>query len=164
MKRYAVIACLVWLWLWSMHAHAAEPPKILQGLASVVDGDTMKVLGKRIRLFGIDAPERRFAGRWDAQPGADAAGATLSELCEGKQVTVISRGWDRYRRIVGDVYTVDLWINHEMVSRGHAWWSEKYAPHSLKLASAQIAAMQSKLGLWSQPTPIEPWVWRKRRR
>jgi endonuclease YncB( thermonuclease family) len=29
----------------------------LVGQASIIDGDTIKIYGQRIRLFGIDAPE-----------------------------------------------------------------------------------------------------------
>ena len=33
----------------------------LQGVASVIDGDTIEIHGARIRLNGIDAPEKRPA-------------------------------------------------------------------------------------------------------
>ena len=32
--------------------------KIIIGKAQVIDGDTIKINGKKIRLFGIDAPEK----------------------------------------------------------------------------------------------------------
>src|SRR3954451_17310789 len=42
------------LGIFSSSAPAAE---LIIGQASVVDGDTIEVQGRRIRLFGIDAPE-----------------------------------------------------------------------------------------------------------
>ncbi len=57
------------------------------GVASVIDGDTIEVHGKRIRLHGIDAPESRQLCRLDDkswQCGKDAANvltAALISLC-----------------------------------------------------------------------------------
>lgn len=34
---------------------------VTQGVASVIDGDTLEIHGSRIRLHGIDAPESRQA-------------------------------------------------------------------------------------------------------
>ena len=36
---------------------ATKNPKVIQGVVSVIDGDTIEMHGIRIRLFGIDAPE-----------------------------------------------------------------------------------------------------------
>ena len=47
------------------------------GLASVIDGDTLEIHGTRIRLWGVDAPERPqySKGRYDgAQRDAERAG------------------------------------------------------------------------------------------
>jgi len=33
--------------------------KIISGKAQVIDGDTIKINDKKIRLFGIDAPEKK---------------------------------------------------------------------------------------------------------
>ena len=37
----------------------SEGNKIIFGKANVIDGDTIKISGNSIRLFGIDAPERK---------------------------------------------------------------------------------------------------------
>ena len=36
----------------------AKELKIITGIAKVIDGDTILINKKKIRLFGIDAPER----------------------------------------------------------------------------------------------------------
>ncbi len=50
----------------------------IAGTATVVDGDTIKIRGERIRLHGIDAPESRQICRLDGKPwrcGRDATNA-----------------------------------------------------------------------------------------
>ena len=52
--------------------------------ARVVDGDTLKVAGVTVRLFGIDAPEAgQTCGDW--LPGPEAA-AALSAFIAGRNV------------------------------------------------------------------------------
>ena len=56
MKSFAIAFAL----LISIHAPATAVEaegNIIQGVASVIDGDTLEVRGSRIRLHGIDAPE-----------------------------------------------------------------------------------------------------------
>ena len=37
----------------------SQEPKIISGIAKVVDGDTIKIGKNKIRLLGIDAPEKK---------------------------------------------------------------------------------------------------------
>ena len=37
----------------------SEEVKIISGIAKVTDGDTIRIEGKKIRFFGIDAPEKK---------------------------------------------------------------------------------------------------------
>ena len=45
------------------------PAATVSGSAKVIDGDTLEVSGKRIRLFGIDAPEASQICERDGQSG-----------------------------------------------------------------------------------------------
>ena len=69
-------------------------------MVKVADGDTITILvgteQHRIRLQGIDAPERK-------QPYGKASGRSLSALVAGKQVRVEYAKCNRYGRIVGVV-------------------------------------------------------------
>lgn len=62
----------------------------------VVDGDTFWISSKdvRIRVWGLDAPERD-------RPGGAQATATLTRLIDGETLTCLQRDIDRYGRIVG---------------------------------------------------------------
>tara|TARA_B100000686_G_C16144828_1_gene643880 strand:- start:38 stop:427 length:390 start_codon:yes stop_codon:yes gene_type:complete len=89
-------------------------------VVGVTDGDTITVLyeGKKqykVRLQHIDCPETR-------QPFATKAKEALSSKVFGKTVTVKWEEMDRYKRILGNVYIGDRWINLELVNEGLACW------------------------------------------
>ena len=65
----------------------------------VVDGDTLRCGRERIRVHGVDTPEK-------GQPGYDAAKERLRQLTEGKRLRIERVAKDRYGRTVGKV-TVD---------------------------------------------------------
>src|SRR6476646_5303985 len=74
----------------------------------IADGDTVTVLVSgnqvRVRLFGIDAPER-------GQDYSRKSREALAELVFGKDVRVVVYGKDRYGRTVGDVYIGGTLVN-----------------------------------------------------
>jgi micrococcal nuclease len=47
---------------------------------------------------------------------------------------------------------------------GWCWWYRKYAPGDTVLEGLEKAAREAKKGLWIDPAPIPPWVYRKARR
>ncbi len=92
----------------------------------VSDGDTITVLhngkGERIRLHGIDCPEKR-------QAFGNRAKQLTSNLVFAKTVTVQVLDRDRYGRTVGEVLLPDgRSLNQELVKAGFAWWYRRHAP------------------------------------
>ena len=152
-----LIACL--LLFWSNLALAAN----FSGLVvSVIDGDTLEVLNghhtERIRLYGIDCPEK-------GQPYGNKAKQALAALTFRKTVTVHEHGYDRYKRTIGDVLLGDgTNVNHKLVADGWCWWYRKYAPNDSALEKLEQEARENRKGLWTDPAPIPPWEWRKRNR
>lgn len=77
----------------------SEPPVLMQlepaSVERVVDGDTLYLAGekRRIRLFGVDAPER-------GEPGFDAARADLERLVADERLRCDVVAIDRYDRPV----------------------------------------------------------------
>lgn len=129
-------------------------------VVAITDGDTVQVMhngkAEKIRLWGIDAPERN-------QAYGTKAKQFLSDKIFGQTVTVEVKDVDRYGRTVGLITSsTGENINALMVRQGYAWWYEYYAPKETKLGSYQVNAMERKLGLWndSQP-PVAPWDFRK---
>ncbi len=131
-------------------------------VVGIIDGDTIEVLcnqhPERIRLSGIDCPEKGQAYGNNAKHAA-------SDLAFGKEVTLQTHGYDKYKRTLADVILPDgTNVNHELVKQGWCWWYRKYAPGDTLLERLEAEARESKQGLWVDPAPIPPWVYRKARR
>ncbi len=127
----------------------------------VSDGDTITVLhkgkGERIRLHGIDCPEKR-------QAFGNRAKQFTSKLIFVKIVTVQVLDRDRYGRTVGVVLLPDgRSLNHELVRAGLAWMYRRYTDDQ-SLSELEEEARVARRGLWADPNPIPPWQWRTMRR
>ena len=122
----------------------------------VADGDTITILTDskeqvKIRLFGIDAPEKK-------QAYGEKSREFLSSLIAGKIVNIKEKHTDRYGRTVGVVYYNNTDINKKMVENGYAWAYTRYSKDSV---SEHNKARASKFGLWADPNPIEPQDFRR---
>jgi endonuclease YncB( thermonuclease family) len=123
----------------------------------VQDGDTFTLLTNtnnriKIRLYGIDAPEK-------GQDFNRKSKAYLSDLIADRHVTVEYKGIDPYKRVLGIVYVNRLNVNEEMLRRGLAW-RYKYNEDERYL-ELQEEAGKKKLNIWSTKNPVDPWQWRK---
>ena len=128
----------------------------------VADGDTITLLhdgmGERIRLHGIDCPEKR-------QAFGNRAKQFTSKLVFGTTVTVQVVDRDRYGRTVGEVFLEDgRSLNRELVKAGFAWWYRRYAPNDETLAQLEREARGAQRGLWADPHAVPSWEWRTMRR
>jgi len=130
-------------------------------VSSVHDGDTMRLNcpGERrtvaVRLERIDAPEID-------QAYGIAARDFLRALCAvGSPATLIRHGRDRYGRTLGDVDCGHGSVQEKMLGHGHAWVYPTFASERT-LVDLQKAAQAGRLGLWSSPKAVAPWVHRKR--
>ena len=84
------------------------------GKAHVIDGDTIKVRGLKVRLAGVNAPELDM-------PYGQKAKWEMVSICKGKTVRVVPNGETSYDRIVATCYVdgnVD--IGAELIRRGFA--------------------------------------------
>ncbi len=133
-------------------------------VVKITDGDTLYVLDSnykqhKIRLAGIDAPERK-------QAYGLAFRKHLASIVAGPQVTVEYQKRDRYGRIVGKVWINGVDACLEQVKAGFAWHYKKYQ-HEQSLedqrlyAEAEIRAREDRLGLWRENNPNPPWEYRR---
>ena len=131
-------------------------------VVGVIDGDTIDVLVgqdvRRVRLFGIDTPER-------GQPWYAKAKRALSSRVYGKQVRVNDVARDRYGRTVGEVYADNVCVGCELVREGNAWVYRRYTDDPV-LYQLEAEARAAKRGLWALPESqrIPPWEWRQAER
>jgi micrococcal nuclease len=131
-------------------------------VVSVLDGDTIEVLHnsrpERIRLNGIDCPE-------NGQAYGKRAKQAASILVFGKDVSLQTFGKDKYGRTIADVRLLDgTNVNHRLVKDGWCWWYRKYAPLNTELEKLEKDARDNKKGLWVDPAPVPPWIYRKTKR
>lgn len=126
-------------------------------VARVTDGDTVVLTdGRRIRLYGIDAPEMH-------QPQGTEARAFLARLVGGKEVSVTVRARDLYGRTVAELRMGNESVNEAMVRAGYAWWYRSLAKREKALELAETQARMKRIGLWVDANPTAPWEWRKKK-
>jgi endonuclease YncB( thermonuclease family) len=146
---------------------AAEQPGAIQG--KVVElgwGDSVTVLDAqskkhRVRLLGIDAPEKE-------QPFGPVARQKLSMMVFGKTVNVKYQKMDRNGRALGKVTLGALDVNLEMLKAGLAWYypNDRDLPESDRplYSGAEREARTASRGLWQDEAPLPPWEFRQARR
>ncbi len=130
-------------------------------VVGVSDGDTITVLhdgkAERIRLHGIDCPEKR-------QAFGNRAKQFTSNLVFAKTVTVQILDRDRYGRTVGVVLLPDgRSLNHELVRAGLAWMYRRYT-NDQSLSDLEEEARLARRGLWADSHAVPPWEWRVMRK
>jgi endonuclease YncB( thermonuclease family) len=150
----------------------ANSAQLFGKVVGVADGDTVTVLEEsdqqhKVRLAGIDAPERR-------QAYGDRAKQHLWLLVYGKAVVVVWDKRDRYGRIIGRViardcsgltcrYSIDA--SFEQIKAGLAWHYKQYEKEQAPAERMRYAALEQQArtrreGLWHDTDPVPPWEYR----
>ena len=79
----------------------------------VVDGDTFRLHGERVRIVGIDTPER-------GEPGSARATYRLLTLLRSGPLTIVRHGHDVYCRTLAEVYVNGTNVATVMNAEGYA--------------------------------------------
>lgn len=120
-------------------------------VARVVDGDTLQLeSGERVRLLGINAPER-------GQFYFEEATSRLEELVEGKKVKLEKdiEGKDRYGRLLRYVFLKGQNINVKLIREGyaHVYVIPPNVKYEEELRKAEEEAKAKGKGIW-QPSEV----------
>lgn len=138
------------------------------GLAKVIDGDTIKIGAKKIRLFGIDAPEKNqickkkflsfsFVNFQKNYNCGQISTNNLKKKIGKEKIKCLYKSRDRYKRYLGTCYIKKVDLNKWMVENGYAL---AYIKYSRKYELQEKFARENKMGVW-QGSFLRPEEWRR---
>ena len=113
----------------------------------VVDGDTFKASGRTIRIWGINAPEKK-------QPLYEETTLALKAFLETGVLKCKLIEQDKYKRDVMHCYSGQNDLGALMVKAGFARDFAKYSGGFYR--SEQNFAKSSNLGIWVNPYDLAP--------
>ena len=146
LRPYGLGFILVWI-MSATALSAASPNFEFSGRAKVIDGDSLIIGSKKVRLFGIDAFEySQTCGRYAC---GRVAARELTKLVQNVVIRCQMRDKDQYGRIVAQCHNAKGQdIAQEMVRMGLA---VDYRSYSRAYIKDETMAKQQKRGAWRYP-------------
>ena len=141
MKKLSLsLSSFIILILFNVSFVYSSEKNIAKGRAVIIDGDTIKINGERIRFGGIDTPEIE-------EIGYQFSKEKLKEKI-GKKIVVCVRekNKDYWKRTVAECFINDESLSSFMVINGYACDYVKYSKK--KYAKEQEYAKTNKMGIW----------------
>jgi endonuclease YncB( thermonuclease family) len=134
---------------------AAQP---VVGSAEVTDGDTLSIGQTKIRLYGIDAPEKNQICQRDGSEWAcgEEARRQLQDLVADRQVTCHGTGSDQYGRTLAVCEAGGSELNRTLVEYG---WAVAFRRYSDAYVGAEFTAKSNRAGIWASAFTL-PEEWR----
>ena len=164
LQSFAVLLLFLVCSLISAHSPCRAENRLSGTVVSVMDGDTLGIRTPnrafvKVRLYGIDAPEH-------GQAYGNKAKKALSCLVFKKNVSIVVKDIDTYKRVVGIVWTQGRNINEQMIRKGYAWVYRWFCrePEKSRWLKLEKEAKTERIGLWAGKKPVPPWQWRRRKR
>ena len=157
--------CLIFFCVTYLDVKSQET-KTIEGNAFVVDGDTIRINGEKVRFSGIDAPESYYKGKEQIcfkeneriSCGKLSKAFLIKAINSQKVICEIEAKPDRYKRKLGECFINNKSLSRLLVKNGYAFDYPRYSKK--KYASDQEHARENKLGLWDMKFEF-PWDFRK---
>ena len=164
-RRALLILALGYSCAFTLQATADEASFDLSGpvtVTRVVDGDSLRSGPLKIRVHGIDAPERKQRCKTAADKDWDcgvAATEAMKDIIKGTPELHCSLvDVDRYGRLIMRCLAGDTDIGEALVEQGLAM---AYRRYSQDYVTAEQNAKRAGRGIW-QGRFDAPWDWRKK--
>ena len=126
----------------------------------IIDGDTIKINGEKIRFSGIDTPELKQTCIKKAK--SNSCGITAKQILVDKigdnKVICVREGKDQYKRTLAECFVNDESLSSYLVRSGYAF---AYRRYSKKFIIDENYAKFNKYGMWSMKFDY-PWDWRRK--
>lgn len=141
-------------------AAATGRDALITGGASVVDGDTLRVGSRTIRLHGIDAPEQGQlcdlpdGGNW---PCGQVAADRMAQLTADVSLACRFIENDRYGRVVAKCWAESRDLGEALVGEGMAWAFRRYSEDYI---AVETIAQADGIGIWQVQTQTA-WDYRR---
>jgi len=134
--------------------------KTIMGKAKVIDGDTIHINKNKIRLHGIDAPEKKQKCIFNSKKWScgKQSGIELKKLINHQTTKCYVKDVDIYNRYVAICYVNEVNLNQAMVKKG---WALAYKYYSTDYINEEYFAQNKKLGIWKGTFEL-PYIYRKR--
>jgi endonuclease YncB( thermonuclease family) len=151
LKSFLILFCLIAV------SVNAKPISILNrdwdrptytGRAFIIDGDTLKINGIKIRLAGVDAPEisQKCKIRGHIENCGEIVKLRLVQATSNEDITCYGHGKDYFGRVLAECYVNDININKWLLREGLAVYYYNKDFRSYKIL--ETLAKQERNGLW----------------
>ena len=148
--------------IWSVAA--GEEARLQVSITAVSDGDSLRAGPLKLRLHGLDAPEKKqvcsTASGQSYACGQKATDWLKSQIAPGQRLSCILVDTDRYRRLIVQCFKNGEDINQALVRAG---WAVAYTRYSQAYVQAEQQAKAAGVGLWQGPF-MRPEAWRRQQR
>lgn len=133
--------------LYALAIPALTHAQSIEGPAEVIDGDSLRVAGTEVRLFGIDAPEyfQTCFSNGSPVPCGAMAKDMLEGMIGGAKLTCLPQEIDTHGRTVAACRTSGVDVGGALVEAG---WAIAFRRYSDDYVATEARARAARAGIW----------------